>query len=196
MEILLIRHGKTAGNVQGRYVGRTDEPLLASSKEELQQSESKKFQPQLIYCSPMLRCQQTAQILFPGQQLCVWEGLEETDFGEFEYKNYEELNGNPAYQAWIDSGGMLAFPGGESGAAFRKRSCEAFSACVRDALEKGAQRIAVVAHGGTIMSVMEAYVKPKADFYSWQVKNGCGYQTKLVENKEENTWYLENLFQV
>ena len=36
--------------------------------------------------------------------------LEEMDFGDFEYKNYHELNGNAAYQAWIDSGGTDCLP--------------------------------------------------------------------------------------
>ena len=43
------------------------------------------------------------------------------DFGEFEGRNYAQLNGDPRYQAWIDSGGTLAFPGGESREAFIAR---------------------------------------------------------------------------
>ena len=27
VRVILIRHGKTRGNLEGRYVGRTDEPL-------------------------------------------------------------------------------------------------------------------------------------------------------------------------
>ena len=34
---------------------------------------------------------------------------------------------------------------------------------------------AIVAHGGTIMSVMEAYANEKKDYYQWHVKNGDGY---------------------
>ena len=126
MQILWIRHGKTLGNVQRRYVGRTDEGLTDEAKLCLQkkhvlmrdlcvQTEGGRnpgkwyhagaFVPDYVYSSPMMRCRETAEILFPGQVLCVQEGLQETDFGDFEYKNYEELKENPAYQAWIDSGG-------------------------------------------------------------------------------------------
>ena len=45
----------------------------------------------------------------------------EIDFGEFEGKNYEELKGNDAYQKWIDSGGALPFPNGESRDDYVKR---------------------------------------------------------------------------
>lgn len=181
MEIILIRHGKTMGNLEGRYVGHTDEPLLDSSKEELLGSEYRSFCPDIVYSSRLLRCRQTAEILFPGREIQIRDGLEETDFGEFEYKNYEELNGHPAYQAWLDSGGMLAFPGGESGTDFRERCCRAFVSCIQDAEKRGLEKIAIVAHGGTIMSIMEKYGEPRADFYSWQVKNGQGYRGKISE---------------
>ena len=116
MQILWIRHGKTLGNVQRRYVGRTDEGLTDEAKLCLQkkqvlmqdlcvQTESDRnpgkwyhagaFVPDYVYSSPMMRCRETAEILFPGQVLCVQEGLQETDFGDFEYKNYEELKENP-----------------------------------------------------------------------------------------------------
>lgn len=192
MEIALIRHGKTKGNLEGRYVGRTDEPLLDASGEELIGSEYRSFCPDIIYTSRLARCTQTAEILFPDREVHPWDGFEETDFGEFEYKNYAELNGHPAYQAWIDSGGMLAFPGGETGADFRKRCCQAFVSCVQDAKERGAEKIAIVAHGGTIMSIMEKYGEPKADFYSWHVENACGYRGELIESEgtEDGIWKI------
>lgn len=184
MEILLVRHGKTRGNLEGRYVGRTDEPLLPEAGQACRESPWRTFHPQLVYASPLLRCRQTAELLFEQAQILPWPGLEETDFGEFEYKNYEELNGHPAYQAWIDSGGTLAFPGGESGIEFRSRCCAAFENCIRDALQRGLQQIALVVHGGTIMSVMERYAKPAEDFYHWQVKNIEGFLVQYVPEGE------------
>ena len=62
---MLIRHGETAGNQKQRYIGRrTDEPLLPQSQEVLKQLDY--GEPQAVYASPMLRCTQTASILFPG----------------------------------------------------------------------------------------------------------------------------------
>jgi len=46
----------------------------------------------------------------------------EMDFGAFEGHNYQELSGDPAYQRWIDSGGTLPFPEGESREEFIRRS--------------------------------------------------------------------------
>ncbi len=192
MNILLIRHGKTKGNLEGRYVGITDEPLLETEKEILEKSPLRCYHPDLIFTSGMRRCTQTARILFQNSAagmagLRVHSGLRETDFGAFEYKNYEELNGDPVYQAWIDSGGMTAFPGGESGEEFRARCRMAFEECVREAAGEKAQNVAFVVHGGTIMSVMEAYALPHAGFYSWQVKNGGGYMAKLAYPEENGS---------
>lgn len=87
---MLIRHGETAGNQKQRYIGRrTDEPLLPQSQEVLKQLDY--GEPQAVYASPMLRCTQTASILFPGKPLNIIDELAECDFGEFENKNYLEL---------------------------------------------------------------------------------------------------------
>lgn len=62
----------------------------------------------------MKRCIQSADILFPDVERIEIPQWREIDFGLFEYKNYAQLNGNPEYQAWIDSGGRIPYPGGES----------------------------------------------------------------------------------
>ena len=139
------------------------------------------FEADLIYVSPMIRCRDTADLLFPEQRKVPWDGLQETDFGDFEYKNYEELKDNPLYQAWIDSNGQMLIPNGESGTDFRKRCCAAYERCVAEAREKGLEKIAIVCHGGTIMSVMERYGVPKKSFYEWQAANGCGILTETTE---------------
>ena len=107
MQILWIRHGQTQGNVERRYVGRTDEGLTADAKEKLKMRKQRGigFEADLIYVSPMIRCRDTADLLFPEQRKVPWDGLQETDFGDFEYKNYEELKDDPLYQVWIDSNG-------------------------------------------------------------------------------------------
>ena len=110
IKIWLIRHGKTEGNKYGRYIGVTDEPLCPDGQEFLSKLDYP--EPDRVYISPMKRCIQTAQILFPKKSLQIIEELAECDFGEFENKNYKELDGNANYQAWIDSNGTLPFPGG------------------------------------------------------------------------------------
>ena len=171
LKIYLIRHGKTQGNLLGKYIGsRTDEALCQEGIRELQKGEYP--EAELLFVSPMERCRQTGALLYPGLEQREIALLRECDFGDFENKNYKELSGNPDYQAWIDSGGTLPFPEGEDAEAFRARCREGFVQCVEEAFSKGSSSAAVVAHGGTIMSILSAYGFPKKDYFDWQIKKG------------------------
>ena len=212
MEIYLIRHGKTKGNGEGRYIGSTDEPLSELGRRELTETLWKGGygraglkKPQAVYVSGLLRTGETAGLLFPGEPLTVREGLNECDFGAFENRNYEELKEGPAYTDWIESGGVLAPPGGEAKADFAARTIRAFEEIVAeqlsgcggelsetdsrvgkaDPVSAGApdgRVIALVVHGGSIMALLEHYGFPRQGFYHWQVKNGCGYRAQLSED--------------
>lgn len=171
LKIIFVRHGKTKGNTEGRYVGRTDEPLWPETAAELETIQIP--QAELVIASPMLRCRQTAALLYPGKRAYVQEGLQEMDFGAFEYRNYQELSGNPDYQAYIDSGGQIGFPKGERLEAFRNRCCQAFLNAMDYIGEQKASSAAFVVHGGTIMAVLEAFGQPKRSYFDWQIKNGA-----------------------
>ena len=98
----LIRHSITKGNLEKRYIGaKTDEPLCKAGYELLKEKHYPKVEK--VIASPMKRCIETAQLLFPDTQIQIEESLRECDFGEFENKNYQELSQSKAYQAWIDS---------------------------------------------------------------------------------------------
>lgn len=193
-DIYLIRHGMTEGNKYQRYIGTTDEALCPEGREAI-----KKISygvPDEVFVSPMIRCRETAEILFPQKRLRIIDQLAECDFGAFENKNYQELSGDRDYQAWVDSGGTLPFPEGESREQFRRRTLEGFSRIVTACIREKINTAAVVVHGGTIMNIMEAYGQPKRSFYDWHVKNGHGYlvqvdtslwmrSRKLLELKKE-----------
>ena len=54
MKVVLIRHSKTAGNLMGRYIGTTDEPLC---EEGIRLLENRSYPAaELVYVSPMKRC--------------------------------------------------------------------------------------------------------------------------------------------
>ena len=180
LEILMIRHGKTAGNLKKRYIGRTDEPLCREGILELQH----KWQsyPEVVFSSPFRRCLETAEILWPDLPVTVVDDFRECDFGEFENKNYKELTGNLKYQAWIDSNGTMPFPGGESLEVFKERVQRQFQGILDHSIKAGYRSIALAVHGGTIMSIMERWGIPPGEYYRWQVKNGEGFMLQVEEN--------------
>ncbi len=178
MIINFIRHGKTDGNLEKRYIGRTDEPLCAEGIEDIRRNKYPSCD--IVISSPMKRCIQTADIIYPDKKIIIFDDLRECDFGDFEGKNYVELSDNPDYQKWIDSNGTDTFPNGENPYDFRKRCTETFLKAVRIYSDKN---LTFVVHGGTIMSVMEKFAVPKRDYYGWQVKNGHGFVSVYSEEK-------------
>lgn len=171
MRMILLRHGPTAGNLEKRYIGRTDEPL----SEEGIDLAKKLALPKVgqVFASPMERCVMTAKLIYEKCIIKTVEGLRECDFGDLEGKSYEELNGDPAYQAWIDSMGTLPFPNGESPEGFKNRCISAFEEIVKTLSENDSA--AIIAHGGTVMAIMEKYALPHKGFYDWSVPNFGGY---------------------
>ncbi len=181
LKIVLLRHFATAGNLRKRYIGSTDEPLCKEGIRVLDHIHYPKVEA--VFTSPLIRCQETAKLIYPEISPIICMNLRECDFGEFENKSYEELSNNPKYQAWVDSNGTLPFPMGEDPKAFKKRCVMAFQAVVEKSLKAGYRTIALVVHGGTIMSILECYATPKKDYYYWHSENGKGYIADIEESK-------------
>lgn len=173
MKIIFIRHGKTVGNLEKRYIGTTDESLCDDGIAEIKAINYPDVQQ--VICSPLKRCTETAELIYPRITPILCDDLRECDFGDFENKNYLELSNNPDYQRWVDSNGKLPFPNGESHEHFKARCVSAF-----EKLIVNNQNIdtAFVVHGGTIMAILDKYAVPKGNFYDFQVKNGCGFITE------------------
>ncbi len=180
MVLYLIRHGKTRGNLEKRYIGVTDEPLCSQGRIELEE-QRQKFSVQKLYVSPLLRCRQTAEILFPGMEQEIVEDFRECDFGAFENKNYLELAADPDYQRWIDSQGTLPFPDGEDREGFSGRCVSAFYQTIETCRRAKTESVGMVIHGGTIMSIMEQVGIPRGSYYDFQVENGRGFSLRSCE---------------
>lgn len=70
--VYLIRHGKTEGNLKKAYIGVTDQPLCLEGRAELERLAGCFPLPDEVWHSPLCRCAQTAEILYPGfQQMFV-----------------------------------------------------------------------------------------------------------------------------
>ena len=181
MKILFLRHGKTKGNKENRYIGRTDEPLCAEGRTELKRRDTE-FSPEIIYSSPMKRAVETAKICFPDAKICTEEGLKEMDFGVFESRLVSELEKDPLYKEWIDSYCSNNCHGGETLQDFNRRVYAGFEKLYAEAKKSGRNEIAIVAHGGVIMALFDRFSEDKRDFFDWFVKNGCGYTADVKDN--------------
>lgn len=184
--LYLIRHGLTQGNLEGRYIGQSENPPLSvRGRQELEKRKAHHPYPRAerLYTSPLLRCTETAQLLYPMLVPVPLSSLAEQDFGLFEGKTYEQLKDDPTYRRWVDSAGLLPPPGGESGQEFALRLKGALSQIAGDCRSSGSKTAAVVTHGGCIMTILsrlnvEQDPSP-ASFYGYQAPNGGGYAVAL-----------------
>lgn len=189
-KIVLIRHGMTKGNKEKRYVGTTDEGLLEAGIAALAKKRSTLFPVRQCYVSPLKRCRQTADVLFPDAKQIVIDDFRECDFGLFEYRNYAELNGNAAYQQFIDTNGKVSFPDGEGQESFCFRVSCAFERLMNRVLHEqvaqpyGCEPICIIAHGGTIMAILSSFAVTAKPFYEWMLGNGSHYEADCFLDKE------------
>ena len=181
--LYIIRHGATKSNKRHAYLGNTNEPLSNEGGEQIIfYNEAGRYPKEkdnlLIFSSPMLRCLQTKDILYPDTRAILLPEWKEIDFGRFEGKNYQDLNGDPDYQRWR-----------ESRDEFVKRSMAGLEWCI-ECMEDYKQKSAVcIVHGGTIMAIMSSLTG--GDYYDYQVKNGQGYEIEL--SIKNNNVQLEKL---
>ncbi|MBR0451585.1 MAG: histidine phosphatase family protein [Oscillospiraceae bacterium] len=179
MRALLIRHGKTQGNSERRYIGITDEPLSDVGRAEVERVRPDSSL-KLVYVSPLLRARQTASILFPQAEQRVIPDLRETDFGVFEGRSADEMFDDADYREWVDGMCLGPCPGGESRGDVTRRAVPAFIEAVHDAEAAGVEEAVFVTHGGVIMSILEELAVPKRDYYEYQLKNLCGWRAECT----------------
>lgn len=193
-KIHLIRHGLTDANLQGRYIGnRTDLPLSPEGVRELRTlRESGMDYPDIekLYSSPLLRCKQSAGIIYPGFDPTVIDELTEYDFGIFEGKSASELEIMPEYADWT-SGRIDAPPGGERSSDFTKRICLGFNMVVRDMMQSEVTRSAVIMHGGATMMLLSAAAVPRRKSVEWTSENGRGFSILVTPSLYHSSGVIE-----
>ena len=191
MELLLIRHGLTKANLERRFCGRTDWPVLPEALLSLDQMVLSGVMPpvEVVCHTGLLRTIQTAEHLFPGIPMQPVPRLAEFDFGDFETLSHEELQDNPVYVRWLADFETLACPNGESQRDFVARIRQSWLELASDWTGKAIEKAALVTHGGVIAVLMNDWFPGDQDLLDWQPACGSGYRVsfsaghpKLVES--------------
>ena len=187
---MAVRHGITAWNLERRYQGQQDIPLLFPDAEagllELRDAlVDERFDA--IYSSDLNRCQQTlawAEVAKANVPLSLEPRLRELDFGEYEGKVYDELKELPHYRAWIDSVGELQIPGGESAAQLRERLDAWLHDLAVNARADGHKKILAVTHGGVIRELRRRF--ETIHFWDGTVLQAQGRRWQLIYQQDEH----------
>lgn len=90
MNILLVRHGETAWNREGRYQGRTDIPLSPDGEQQVRRLSERlrDLSIDVAISSPLSRARKTAEAILAGKStvLELDDGLLEISHGQWEGK--------------------------------------------------------------------------------------------------------------
>ena len=188
-----IRHGITAGNIFGLYIGKTDLSLCDEGREQLEKVMENLEYPSVhkVYTSPLKRCVQTAEMIYPDRWTQEIPELRECDFGKFEARQIEELKRDPEYLRWMEDASQ-APPGGESAKEVGERVTRAVDIILADMMKLKINRAAVVTHGGIIAMLLAAYGLPRRDIREWPVDFGFGWCVSVNPQR----WSIDRVFEV
>ncbi len=127
MELILVRHGQTDFNRDGRVQGRGDRPLDDTGAAQARAAGEALRTPQFdgVYSSPLRRAIDTAESIavHHGVSVQVRGDLTEMDVGELDGITYREMRaGYPKLlETWARDAGSVRLPRGETVAEVQER---------------------------------------------------------------------------
>ena len=157
MRLILVRHGETAWNKEGRFQGQSVVGL--NDRGIMQARQVAKallaLKPTALYSSPLPRTHMTAQEISRELSIPVepLDGIKEVNLGELEGITGQEMRQQYAqiYDAWREDPSGVVFPGGESILQLQERAWNAIGD-----IEKAHREDAIVAvsHNFAIRSIL------------------------------------------
>ena len=192
--IYLFRHGLTKGNLNAQYIGHTDLPLTTDSISSLRNIKAHHHYPtvQAVFTSPLKRCIESSEIMFPKNNPLVINDLIEYNFGEFEGLTAEDLKNNEDFKEWLRGDMHSKPPYGESNAEFFARVCSAFEKIVEGMIKSGTETAAIVGHAGVLMAILSCYGLHEAPMAHWQMEAGYGFKLRITPS----LWMQANKLEV
>ena len=180
--IHFIRHGDIAETKNGAYIGVTDCSLSEEGKENLRKLDSECRYPYapVLFSSPLKRCLETCEIIYPNVKPIIIDELKEADFGLWEGKTADELKDDENFSKWLGGDTCVKPPKGESSADFTRRICLMFQQIVDGLISTGNTEAVIVTHGGIIMTLLAVYGLPQAKPFEWACEGGCGYSIRIT----------------
>lgn len=174
MRLLLVRHGQTDSNVEGRSQGRRDVPLNEHGRRQAAALAERLREPApaAVYASPSQRAQDTAAAIAAacGVEVSTDERLAELDQGELDGLTPPEMRErDPEFlRRWMsEDPAELTMPGGESLADAQRRMLGA----VRDIVARHAdETVVAVSHNLALKALLcELLGVPLATFRGFRI---------------------------
>jgi broad specificity phosphatase PhoE len=148
--LVLIRHGETDWNVEGRYQGQADPPLNArglSQAAELSERMVEELKLDVLYTSPLLRALQTAKLLAErqGVALHLETRFMEIHQGDWQTRLRSEIEGlyPELFKSWETTPWEVCPPEGETLQQVQERVNDAVDEIIKRHPD---ERVGIVSH--------------------------------------------------
>jgi probable phosphoglycerate mutase len=153
--VVVVRHGRTAANVEGRWHGITDSPLDDTGRDQARLLAKWRSDFAAIYASPLQRAQDTADVIATshGIPLHTSDALMEFDYGDWEDRTSEEIESTENWVSFAAGEDVARGNTGETNAQVEARMAGA----IAGARQPGAI-VGAVSHGGAIRSYVAGVV--------------------------------------
>jgi broad specificity phosphatase PhoE len=153
---LLMRHGETSWNRQGRVMGCHPVELDSHGREQVARLVDfvRAVKPTIIVTSPLVRARQSAEIIadgLGGVPIREDPRIAEVQYGRWEGMTYEDLIVDEDYLRYREEPILSSTPGGESIVEVQARGVEAV---MRTLEENPGQRVLFVSHGDIIRTIL------------------------------------------
>ena len=193
-QLLLVRHGVTDWNREGRFQGHLDPPLAEDGRMEAERlaarmAADERLRPARIISSTLARARETAAPIgaLAGVAVEPDARLIEIGQGDWEGRTHNDLAVTDAdrYEAWRSDAGIRQPPGGEAIESATAR-VRALLAALDDA--DGGWPLCIVSHGGTLRILARVLLDASPDgSWSLDVDNA----SLGICSSGDNQWRLD-----
>ena len=189
--IILVRHGETDWNKQGKFQGQIDIPLNQNGKDQAKAASQflKNISIQAAFSSSLSRPKETAEIILkghPGIKISLKDNLKEIGHGKWEGKLESEIKSEwpDLLETWKISPEKVQMPEGENIREVSIRSIAGWREICKDI--KDEETALVVAHDAVNKTIL-CHLLGLTPAAIWMIKQGNGGITiiDLSEKKGE-----------
>jgi broad specificity phosphatase PhoE len=181
--VILVRHGQTDENVNGRISGQGTIPLNIRGQEQARLA-AEVLAPlgiTHVFSSPLVRARQTAEFLATRVHKPIEEipDLREVGYGDWEGKTFNEMRTHPVAHQVFNDPINATFPNGESLLEVQQRGIRVIE-WLRGTYPQGI--VTVVSHGDVIRTVLAHYLgMPFNEYRRLDLDNGAISVLELLD---------------
>ena len=190
MQLLLVRHGESAGNLTRQLQGPED-PLTERGRRQAREIAAHlagRGDAIALYASPLARALETAGIIGAAVSLTPVPraGLVEIDVGDAQGLTFDEWAARYPEEAarFRDEGVDYIWPGGESGRQLGARTAAEIDRIVSaHRLEAGA--VVVVSHGGALAWIIDHLLREPRERWPRHQLDNCSLTEVTIDPEDE-----------